>query len=497
MRGLLLAALLGGLAPRSRASDAEGFPPLTLRECIDHALMENLNLRVQRYEPAIADEQVRAEEAAFDPQFDLSGTLSEGKSAAAASELEGSAQPTTEEWGGAMAVSKRFAAGTQARIFSTLHELETDSSFSTLNPVNDAGVNLSIVQPLLRNRGALVNRADIARARIAVVGAREQLRADALELVQDIESTYWELALALEQLAVSEQAVALSEQLQAEAQARFDRGMNTKADVLWAEADVVSKREGVLVSRQQIDNARDRLLALMNDLREDTEAGFGTEPIPEELPARPDVEQSYRIALEKQPEYRLLLQRRRSLALDRDVARAQRLPTLDLSGRIGASGRDRTLGDAYRGMLDRDGHQWAVDVSLSTPWGLRREDAALTQSAYRLMQSDLQVAQAEVRLVYDVRVSCRSVWTGIERIRVTRLARDMQEFRMNQAKAQYQAGLATLRDVMDAQDDVNAARLRALEATRGTILAMVQLSRLEGSLLEAHGIAWHTIDPLP
>jgi outer membrane protein TolC len=172
------------------------------------------------------------------------------------------------------------------------------------------------------------------------------------------------------------------------------------------------------------------------------------------------------------------------------------MPALDLNGRIGSSGRADDASDALQGMAHRDGRQWAVDLTLSMPWGLRRESATLRQSAYRLMQSDLQIAEAQMRLIFDVRASCRSVDTGLERIAVTRLAGDMQELRMNQAKAQYQAGLATIRDVMDAQDDVNAARLRVLEATRGTIQAAVRLARLEGSLLDAHGIAWRD-DPPP
>ena len=66
----------------------------------------------------------------------------------------------------------------------------------------------------------------------------------------------------------------------------------------------------------------------------------------------------------------------------------------------------------------------------------------------------------------------------------------MHELHLEQERARFRAGLVTVRNVMDAQDDVNEARLRALVAIRTTIEAAVQLARLEGSLLDAHGIDW-------
>lgn len=486
----LIAAGLGAAG----AASAEPAPswPLTLAECIDRALRENVGLNVQRREPQVAAQEIESAASRFDVRLDASGSVSETRSPTATSELDGSQQPTTERQGWEANLAKRLDWGTELRVGGSVDEFRTDSSFSTLNPAIDARVDAEVRQPLLKGAGRVVNRAALAKAEIAVDHADQGLRAAALDVVRDVELAYWALALARERLRVAEAAVGSSQSLLVETRAKQEQGVKTPVDVLQARADLAAKQEAVLVARQDIADGQDRLLALLDAFDEAAGRTVVVEPLPDRPPEVPEVRTVYQRALALRPEYRQLRHAVRSDEVDVAVARRQRRPTLDLSGRGGYSGRDDAFRGAYRGLRDRDGHQWQVDVVFEMPWGLRAERAELRRAELRRLQGDLDLVEAEVALRRDVRIGCRAVATGWERVQANRTSLALQEKQFAQERARYEAGLVTIRDTLIAQDNLNEARLRVLVALRDTIEAVVRLARLDGSLLRVHGIDWKT-----
>jgi outer membrane protein TolC len=462
---------------------------LSLAECLDRALLENMNLRVQRYTPPLAAEEVEAARAAFDPVLEVGANLSESRSAAAASELDGSAQPTSERSSGRASVAQRLPWGTQLQLAASQSESETDSSFSTLNPAVDSTVDLSINQPLLRGGGRAINTAAIQRGRIAVAKADHALRAAVMDLGRDTELGYWALALAHERRAVATRSLALSEQLLAETQEMVRQGVKTQVEALQAEADVAAKREAVVVAGQRVADAEDRLWWLMGSLHEHQDSRIALEPVPDPEGEAPDEEATYQRASRLRPELQILAEQMRERELDLSLAARDKMPSLDLSGRGGFSGRAGDRSDAVDGMLDRDGYAWQADLTFRIPWGLREGEARMRQAGLRLLQEQLSTDGAEEQLLLDVRAGCRAVRTGLERVRVTRLAESLTEQQLGQEQARFDAGLATVREVMDAQDDVDSARVRTLEAISDTIEARVRLARLEGSWLLQHGLS--------
>ena len=62
--------------------------------------------------------------------------------------------------------------------------------------------------------------------------------------------------------------------------------------------------------------------------------------------------------------------------------------------------------------------------------------------------------------------------------------------------AKFEAGVSTFRVVLEAQEDLDEARLRHLDARFDSIRAVVQLTRLDGSILERNGFVWQDLDRL-
>ena len=484
----------GVLIMSSRADEAPADVRLTLTECVDAAIEQNLKLKVDRFGPVLATEDLEVAKAPFDPRVEIAANAGESKSALASSELQGSAQPASEQSELRASAGKQFAPGTQIRFDTSLSDFDTDSEFATLNPTIDTRADLSVTQPLLQGGGRLVNTAPIRRGEIVVRRADETLRAAVMDVALETELAYWGLALAYARLEVDQSSLDLSRSLLEETEAMAEQGLRTNVDVIQSRSDVAARMEAVILDRQRIDDTQDELWVLLGRLHQNQSIRLVGDPWPEPDMSPPSVVDSYETALQLQPEYRILKNQIEEQELDVAVARRQNLPALDLSASGGFSGRDDNRKDSYDGLFARDGYNWQVDLTFKMPWGLRETESRLHQARYRLVQGRLSLFDADQLVLRDVRAGCRAVQAGIERVRVTRLSRELNGEQVRQERARFEAGLATVRNVLDAQDDLGEARIRVLEAERDTIGARIRLARLEGSLLQAYGVAWNEID---
>ncbi len=466
---------------------------MSLAESLDLALLQNLGLRVRRYDMGIARQGVEESRAAFVPEFSASASANESRSAAAASELEGSAQPTSEARRFGAEVRQRLSAGTRLQAGVNMRRSATDSTFATLNPAHEAAAEGSITQPLLRGGGRLVNRADILRGEIAIRRTEQTLRAATMDLLADVERTYWRARIARWRLQIHEASLAAAQALLEETQELRRQGLQTDIDVLQAEVGVAQRRETLIVDRQEIQDADDQLDFLVGN-RTRPGTVWILDEIPEVNGTPPDPVQSLRTAFRRQPEYLMQREMLAERQLAGEIAARQHRPSLDASARGSYSGRDDNRGDAWDGVRQRDGYGWQVDVSFSMPWGLRDSGARLAQARMQLDQAQWDFIRIEEEMAVQIRSAARAVQAGQAREEATRLVREAAERQLELEQSRFEAGLLTVRQVLEVQNDVEQARLRELEARRDTLAAIIRLARLEGSIMERHGLRWNVLE---
>lgn len=488
---LLFICLQPGAVPGGAANEAA--VPLPLAECLDRALLHNLSLRVRRFDLEIAYRSLDEAETTFLPEFAAFASANESRSAAASSELEGSAQPTSEGRRFGADIRQRLPVGARVQAGAVARRNATDSSFATLNPVYESSAEASITQPLLRGAGRLVNRADIARGEIAIRRTEQTLRGAAMDLLTETEVTYWRARIAHWRLHIHEASLAAAEALLEETRELRKRGLQTEIDVLQAEVGVAQRRETIILDRQEIQDAQERLQFLMGH-RDQPVLDWVLDEIPKVNEAPPDPVESLSIAFRQQPEYLLQRQVLAERQLGADVASQQHRPSLDLVARGSYSGRDESSSDAWDGVRSRDGYGWQVDLSMSMPWGLRDSRARLAQARLQLDQAQWDFVRIEEEMAVQIRSAVRAVNAGQARVEATRLAREAAERQLELETSRFEAGLLTVRQVLDVQNDVEQARLRELEARRDSLAAIVRLARLEGSTMERHGLQWRVLE---
>jgi outer membrane protein TolC len=400
---------------------------------------------------------------------------------------EGTPNGTRAESGDTrVGVTQRFTTGTTATVSTRIAGSESNPSFSSPNPAYDSDVTLTVRQNLLKGFGNEVNRATIERSRLGVDSANLGYKGRVLDIVQSVETAFYNLAFAREQLGVRRFSLNLAQTLFNEAKTRRDTGVATDLDVLQAEVGVANARRNVLLAEQSVRDRQEQLLALIGQFELDTEVGaIRLGEVDKTLPV---FASSYNLAKQNQPDLQAQAVTVEQLKLDLVVARDGSKPTLSVGGSVGFGGRSGGAGSAFSDSFEREEQSWAIDLALTYPWGQVADKARLRQSLATLSREQTRLRQLEQNIEVQVRSAVRSVETNFETYNIASFASSLSVRQYELEKARFDAGLSTSRRVLEAQNDLENARVAELQSLVTLRTSRSALQRLEGSSLQRYGI---------
>lgn len=474
----LAAALAASLLSLSilSAQDTAAVPELTLEQCIARALQKNFDLEISRFGPQIAADGIIVAQGGYEPQLSVTGATGENSS------------PGTDSKSSNLrvGVTQRLYTGTTVSASSRLDRSSSDPAFSTFNPAYDADLTLSVRQSLLSGAGTAVNRANIERAEIGLQRAHLDYKSQVLNVIQDTENAYYNLAYAREQLVVRNFSLTLARKLFDEAQTRRDTGVATDLDVLQAEVGVANARRNVILAEQAVKDRQDALLALIGQF--ELEAALGTVRFSEVTEATPVFASSYLMAKQNQPDFLSSQAAIEQLRLDLKLAKDAARPDLTVGAALGLSGTNGSGSDAFADTFDRQNHSWQVDFAFNYPWGQKSDKARERQSLAALSREQTRLRQTEQTIELQVRSAVRSVETNLESVMIAAQASALSQKQYELEKAKFDAGLSTSRRVLEAQDDLESARVSELQAKASLHTAISALHRIEGSSLQRYSV---------
>lgn len=458
-------------------------PTLSLEECIARALDRNFDLQIQRVTTGQAQEAVTIADAAFDPTLELSASTQTSQQPTVVSSIDGvnSAGLRNESRDVRAGVSQKLTTGGTVSASASLDRGESNSRNLFLNPAYTGDFNLSVRQPLLRGAGSEYARAAFRRAELGVDRANLDLKASVLVVVRNVEAAYYNLVFARQQRDVRKLSLELAQQLLEENRARRQTGVATDLDVLQAEVGVANARRSLLLADQTVRDREDALTALIGQFEFNQSLG----EVSFENTAVPDVsfDRSYKLARDSQPALASSALAIKQLEIDRETAKRNRLPSFDVGAGLGLNSREASFGDAATRTFDGDGYAWQVDLTLRVPWAQREDNARLRLAQSNIVREQTRLQQIDQDLVVDVRAAVRAVETNRESVAISGLATRLSERQYELERARFNAGLSTSRRVLEAQDDLELARVNELQAQVNLRIALADLQRLEGSSL--------------
>lgn len=462
---------------------------LTLQDAVLSGLEQNDNFQVERLKPAISRTAEEIERAAFDPVLSASVSRTRGQDLTGTSIRVTSIARDT----GAVESTKSGVGLQMATPLGGTVGLNADEDRQKLNDAEDTNSrrrdwDLTITQALLQGRGPDVTLARLRQSRLDTEISLYELQGGAEALVAQIEQGYWAFVLASRSLEIYRQSLAIAKEQVFEVNERIKVGSLAESEAAAAEAEAASRHQQLVAAEGAVVKARLNLLRLVNHGRQvDWQAQLQLTDVPE-LPAldMDTVESHVALGLSKRPDLnqaRLQVRRR-----DLDVTQTKNglLPKLDLFVSLGGS----RFSESFVNRPDQSDNQkaYAGGLTLQLPLGNREAKARHAAAGFSLNQATAALANMEQLVQVDVRSAYADVEQALAQVKAAEATRVLREKTETLEQEKFRLGRSTTLLVAQAQRDLVASQISQAEAVVGVRTALLNLYRLEGSLLAHRGI---------
>jgi outer membrane protein TolC len=492
LRLLFVVLCAGAMIPGLVAADNPA-RVITLEECIRLALEHNLDVRIIRYDPEIATENLRLARSGYDPNLFIGGSRDGSSQPGYFDPSIGQVPPSDSDtarinaglrgllpWGLTYTLSGGTQQRTGSRPFGT-------SSLPFKETV--ATTSIQLRQPLLKNFWIDGTRLTIELNEKQLGVSQLTLELQIMTTVTAVETAYYDLILAEDSVRVQEKALQLAERLLAENKKRVEVGAMAPLDEKQAEAQVATTRADLLAAQRLLAVQQNTLKNLLSS--EYSEWHNVTLAPAEKLTALPQVfnlTDSWLQGVNQRPD---LLQARMDLEQRGIVIKYRRnqlLPQIDVVGSYGRFGTDTEYSGAFREVSDGSGPSYSIGAELVFPLGNRN-----ARSSYRIAQAQreqavLRMKQLEQNIMVQIDNAIGVAKTQFDRVDATRKAREYAEAALQAEEKKLENGKSTSFFVLQLQRDLTAASSAEAQALAGYNKALAQLALAEGSTLRRNSI---------
>ncbi|MFQ5720072.1 MAG: TolC family protein [Acidobacteriota bacterium] len=486
--------------------------PLTLREVLALAMEHSLDIAVQRYEPRVSDNRVLGARGVFDPSIGVLAQHQDNTSLSLDPFSQSNAARADLINVGQVSFNDTYSIGGTLNVAWTSSRFATDDPRFIVNPIYNSDITFTYDQSLLRNFGYDVNTTGIRVAKRNVQVSESQFRQTVIDTIQGVEKAYWDLKFALEDLAVKQHSLKLSEETLSQNKIRVEVGTMAPIDVTTADAEVASRRQDVLLAENALENAQDALLLYINQPRTSPLWVLPINPV-DDLPfdenMKVDVDAAIKISYENRPD---LEQTRFLIANDEDlVAQAKDQTRWDLAlraqyKRAGIAGDNAALTfgdpnmpfllaavddnqfDALRQIYQENFDSWQLSLNLQIPIGNKVARSNYLEARLRQVQRRQVFESQDLAAVIEVRNRARAVDNAVERVKAARVNVGLQRERLEAENKRYENGMTTTFDLFLFQDDLTRAESQVIAALVDYNKALADLEAAKGTLTSARGV---------
>lgn len=478
---------------------------LTLRTYLDLVLANNTNIQIQKLTLETPKNAVLRAMAFLDPTVNTNFRAERG-STPATSDLEGAAVVSTLRQPSSINYSQTFMPGTQVAMGGNFSRTSTNNQFNFFNPSVNAGFQIDVTQPLLRNRGNFVNKIPILVARNSLQTTQFQFENQLIQLLTQAETAYWDYLEARENLRVQEAALNLRRESLKRAQRELELGAIPELDVFQPQADFAQAEVNYTQAKFRLARTEDVLRQQMGVDLDPTLRTLPIEITDTITPPTPaeaiDRENLVDLALRARPDLRQQQQQLIGDDLSIKQTSNQLRPNLSLNLRYAGAGRGGLQLDRSSGALLRSVSFWSAlgdtmafdfptysfALTLQLPLRDRQAAANYADAMVRKKTTMLRVRDLEQTVRLDVLNAVNNLEASRESVRLASIARDFAQKRLEAEQKKYDLGTITLFFLQTAQTDLINANQRMVTESINYNRNRLQLLRLTGTLLEERGV---------
>ena len=495
------------------------FVGLTLSDAIGMALLKNPNLAIAASNTRIASYQIQAAKGAFDVHFELEPSVKHSTQAASNAFFAGGTdfQPivqNTQTIAGGL--KGALPSGQQYSVSLSQSKIDDNTHINAFNPYYPTSLNVSLTQPLLRNAGINPAKRALLLSVVHADVSASQTLTDASNTIASVENAYWDLVAAWRTVAIDEQALHQATAQQASNARQAQKGQLAPIDAVESSTQVATYQDQVFEALQQVSIVQNTLKSLLVD--DPANAIWSANVVPTspalQTPAIPSFAGLLASALKNRPEIRQIGDAQRQADIDLRYATNQTRPQADLQMNYQSNGFS---GDAlpalggvfgsatpppymvggtsqsYSNLWNGKFPTYSVGVVIDLPIGNTTARANLAAAHEQELQAQLQGRNIQQRVVFEVRNAYQAYQTAVARLYAASSARSTAAEVYASEERKFRNGASTTFLVLARQVELVQAEGRELSAQTALNKAVVELQRVDGSILFANDVTLSTL----
>jgi outer membrane protein TolC len=420
------------------------------------------------------------------------------------------------------AYQQAFQSGTNLTLGFNNTRSTTNSFFSSLSPNLSSGFKAQITQHLLQGFGFAPNSRFIRIAKNNRELSDVAFRLQVITTVNQIQSMYWDLVYAYENVRVQKESLAFAEKTLSDTKKQVEIGSLAPIEVVRAQSTVAQDQQTLTIALTNLQ--LEQLLmknALSRTLRNQVLAGADVIPtstmeVPESEPIQP-TQDLVADALRHRAdlvESRIQLN---STEISNKAVRNALLPTLDLYGYYGGAGVGGAqnpanlcsnlpvelqgfgcatspnpsvgYGSTLNQLVNSTAPDKGVGLQLNIPIRNRVAQAVQIRSELEYQQAQMALQQTENRISIEV----RNAQFGVEQNRASvdsaKAAVDFAKQSLDAEQKKYQFGTSTTTLVLQTQSALATAESTLMSAMAAYEKSRIELDRAIGVTLDHAGIS--------
>ena len=512
---------------------------LELRDAIERALKNNLELDIERTNVASARESVRGALGWLDPNFRWQPVL-DWRNTPTGNALAAPGGKIVERLNSQNFYFRQRLPWQGLSLHADFENLRTatNNPFTSLNPFNTSRLTLGLSLPLLRDRLIDRERGEMRiRAKQADVSDVD-LETRVIDVILRVEQSYWDLLAARQNSEVASDLVELAREQLARSQRMVDSGSLAPVELAAAEAELERRLDTYYSSLGLLTQIENTLKTLVASGREDPIWGDIIVPVEDKkaLAAAPDdLREAVAAALKNRPELRSLALRKDVNDVQTELNKNQTKPQVNLiagyansglagsrvlsenpfaassaaqvarlnqlsaiaglapiqGGSLGGSvppdfigGYGSTLGNLFGGGFPSFQAGLSIDFTARN----RTAESNLAQTAIAARRLKLEQARVEQGIEAQVRNGLQEILTAKQRIAAAEASARAAKEKLDSETRLFQTGESTNFLVLTRQNEYADSRQRAVVANLDLHKAAARLQQALGTTLTTYQV---------
>ena len=412
--------------------------------------------------------------------------------------------------------TQTLPVGTQYTVGFT--GVKTSSSPITANTYNPSlltgNLQVSFTQPLLRNRGAYVNKIPLMQAQVGYKMSQEQETQQLLTLVNTAETAYWNVIAAAANVKVAESGRTNADEFLKYMQKQLDLGALSPLDIYNPQQSLAAADLTLSQAKFSLAQAED---ALRHQMGADLDPEVRRLPIvltesvdlgPSESIA-PDREQAIAKALVRHPAVHQALERLDFDDLGIQSAKNGLLPNLSFNASYTSYGRGGNfidtapsnfnpsapvsvipggIADALYQMFGFGSPTYVGGLTLNFPIRSRAASATMANAVVQKKTDALNLRNQQQAIRLNILNAVTRLEGAEEQLKLARIQRDFAQKNLDAENTKFQLGTEINQNVINAQQVLVQAESAVVTNQIGVRLNLLNLLTQTGELLDERGI---------